>query len=284
MENKPDIYIRKEILDRLQALADACPEEIGGLLIVEPREGKLTITDFLLPIQEVSGASVDIKSADLMRLVAEKTRETGNRDLDTKIRGCWHSHVNMSVNHSGIDAAMLREWLGDGNVPYVVELLLNKKREYGCHLEITTPITARIECELYLADDTVYVEWAKAEIEAKIKKPVSTPTTLSQYYNPYNYGTGYWTRREEPEHLKGLHVGDKDEKYEILTIFPDTGLVTARNLKTLSTEYFYKNPFNPLAPNDKPRRDKDGNEVKNEIQNAIVTNVNAFVAGVDLSD
>jgi proteasome lid subunit RPN8/RPN11 len=92
------VYFNPSLLIKLDILSSEYDSEIGGYLTGEVKNGKIILTDLLLPSQIVSSTSVTINPKDQIELLKKYGHEKCK-----KIIGHWHSHARMGCFWSGTD-------------------------------------------------------------------------------------------------------------------------------------------------------------------------------------
>ena len=128
--NEPTIYFTREAWVKQCHLVAKCPMEVGWFALVDYDEtdNSFTITELVIPNQEVTHAETDIGKEDLadaaMELI-EAGKDTG------KMYAWFHSHVDMGVSPSAQDEYQVEDFLEDlddqPEVPAFIRGIQNKK-------------------------------------------------------------------------------------------------------------------------------------------------------------
>lgn len=252
--SKPIVRINLDVWDKIRALTDAAEGEIGGFLLIGD-DG--IIYDVVVPIQDVSAASVDVDSKDVVAAVDAKSAELGGADIDAKIRGSWHSHANMSAFHSSTDINMFTKWLlGSSDMPFLIELVTSKNHNHFLAVEFNHPFKFKIESELsviYPSSDLS--EWAKGIVKEKIKAKNYQTTVMYRgpNYCGEEYGDSwneYYARQSEAakrntavnDANKDIQIGDTDGKNRVVGK-RDDGFLTVFNVETKIKSFTFTSPF-----------------------------------------
>ena len=183
---EPTIYFTREAWVKQCHLVDKCPMEVGWFALVDYNEefNSFTITELVIPCQEVTAAETDIGKEDL----ADAAIELIEAGKDTSKMYAWfHSHVNMTVSPSGQDEFQVEDFLEDladqPEVPAFIRGIQNKAGDLKLDVYYIQHGIAYQNVEFYVIHDDD-PQWHK-DIEAEILTKVTTRT-----YNTYNYGSG----------------------------------------------------------------------------------------------
>ena len=190
------INIEKKILDKIEVIVEHFDKEFGGLLVGEVKDGDIVINNIIFPKQEVSGASVDIDSKDLIQ-----TRKQ-YKDIWGNILGFWHSHLSMGTFWSGTRGN--NNCNGDEQHIHIIShakefsvFIVSSKHngdfDHRVRLEITKPFKMSLDnLTLYVIDDAK--ESIKEEVLKEVKSCIKeeprqivekvSNSSLNKYFNP----------------------------------------------------------------------------------------------------
>ena len=130
------INITSEAASKIFAYTRAVKAEIGGLLLVDDKNGVATITDAMLYKQKAhcSGVEIDSKGlANQLHQIALKEPEK----LE-KIKGWWHSHYNFGLHWSGVDDACFSNF--SRVCPVVYGIVVNQAGDAKVRVDMKTEI------------------------------------------------------------------------------------------------------------------------------------------------
>jgi hypothetical protein len=123
------IYFTREAWVKQCHLVHKCDKEVGWFALVDYDEeaNSFTITELVIPCQEVTAAETDIGKEDL----ADAAMELIEAGKDTSKMYAWfHSHVNMGVSPSAQDEYQVEDFLEDladqPEVPAFIRGIQNK--------------------------------------------------------------------------------------------------------------------------------------------------------------
>lgn len=165
---KPEIYIDKKELAKIQWYVDRCDKEISGLgKLIKQEDGSLFINKIYLLEQECTGTSTDLDEEAVAKLLFEAKDDKG------QMLFWWHSHVNMDVFWSGTDMDTIEELGGQG---MIVASVFNKKGEIRTAIykagEGLAPDLFVDEIDLLVESDLSQEEIK--DLEAEYKEKVKT--------------------------------------------------------------------------------------------------------------
>lgn len=140
----PRVCVTPEALQKLRAYVALCPVEINGLGTVVRRGNDFLITDAFLIEQVASPAGVETNKEALGAFIYELVEAGGN---PATLRLQWHSHVDFDVFCSPTDMETLNAYTAD----FMVNLVLNKRGEYHCRLDLYRPFRLGFLVRLYVA-------------------------------------------------------------------------------------------------------------------------------------
>ncbi len=163
----PDVIITSSDLALIQAYIAACEVEINGFAMIDydPAHNRFIVDAPFILKQEATGTYVetdDQAQADF--IVAEMQ---AGRD-GSRMRFQWHSHVHMQAYFSPTDTDNIDRWLGD----WLVSLVMNKRGEYQCRLDVFKPIRYSLELPLQ-----VVLSPPPAAEQDRVRKEVASKVT-----------------------------------------------------------------------------------------------------------
>ncbi len=141
-EVKGDITLSIEeqpYIEMMQYAHEFSPNECSGVGLVEKvdfNDGSVifNVTKVFLPLQHNTGASTDIEDDELNKLNTDLVNDGEDTSL---LKFHWHSHVDMSVFHSGTDDENYDEMqTGD----YAVSLVVNKNYDMLGSVHLYNPL------------------------------------------------------------------------------------------------------------------------------------------------
>jgi hypothetical protein len=189
---EPEIYFTREAWVKQCHLVKMCNKEVGWFAMVDYDEtdNSFTITELVIPCQEVTAAETDIGKEDL----ADAAMELIEQGKDTsKLYAWFHSHVNMGVTPSGQDEYQVEDYLEDladqPEVPAFIRGIQNKAGNLKLDVYYIQHGVAYQNVDFYVIHDDD-PQWL-VDIESEIKNKVTERTY--QYYNGYGggrYNTG----------------------------------------------------------------------------------------------
>lgn len=163
------IHITFEAKRKLELYTEAVTGEISGLGLVEKRNGEFWIEDVYIFKQESTIGDTDLNPDAIAEFLNEMI--VAGKD-PAKLKLWWHSHGSMGAFWSGTDTATMGKF-GNG---WMLSLVVNKRGEYKCRLDIYDPIhiyLENVEMETHLP---MASEELRKRIEAEVKEKVSTRT------------------------------------------------------------------------------------------------------------
>ena len=174
----PKIRIEAKVWEKLLAYIQACPQEVGGLGVVEQRLNTLVVTDIFLLEQKVTAATTDLNNGAIARFVADWVRR--GRNIGT-LRLWWHSHATMNVFWSSTDLATIKD-LADGG--WLLAIVGNHKGETRARLQLGGEVGVAIDdlpIDVYTTVSEEARSLAKAEVGAKVR---TSRTFLGSFREP----------------------------------------------------------------------------------------------------
>lgn len=183
---QPEIYFTREAWVKQCHLVKMCSKEVGwfGLVDYDEQENVFTITELVIPCQEVTSAETNIGKEDLadaaMELI-EQGKDTG------KLYAWFHSHVNMGVSPSPQDEYQVEDYLEDladqPEVPAFIRGIQNKAGDLKLDVYFIQHGVAYQNVDFYVVHDDD-PQWL-VDIESEIKLKVTE--RKYSYYNDYGY-------------------------------------------------------------------------------------------------
>jgi proteasome lid subunit RPN8/RPN11 len=173
------VYIRAKALQVVKYLIAKATKEISFLGTVEETDWGPVITEVFLPKQKNTGVHTDMDDAAVMNLMIELAQEGKGRE--GMLRAWIHSHVDMPCNWSDMDTDTMRKLK---NPKYSVSIVMNKKGEYRCRIDIYEPY--------HISMDEVPLEvWIpKYDVKADCDRLFDQNVDEKYVYQPVTHG-GY---------------------------------------------------------------------------------------------
>lgn len=247
------IVINDEAWEKILAYVDLIDKEIAAFGYIEPHEsGYMYVKDVFLVPQEVSGSEVDFTSEGLNYAV-EKSIED---DCPEQLRFLMHSHVNMGAFWSDTDEQMI-EKLGSTGAPWFVNVVMNKKGEHKCRLDLfETGVPGlghvrNIELAVMPEGALAINESAMKEIDKFVKvqkpkfmQPNNKNNKNNKGYNKNNKGSKkHPPKSESTEMVKWSNSwsyddDENDEAFELYFEAIQKGWIIAEDAS--GTSYFYE--------------------------------------------
>ena len=188
--SEPSIYFTREAWVKQCHLVDKCNKEVGWFALVDydEKDNSFTITELVIPCQEVTAAETNIGKEDL----ADAAMELIEQGKDTsKLYAWFHSHVNMGVSPSGQDEYQVEDYLEDladqPEVPAFIRGIQNKAGDLKLDVYYIQHGVAYQNVDFYVIHDDD-PQWL-VDIEAEIKAKVSE--RKYQTYSGYGGGRYY---------------------------------------------------------------------------------------------
>lgn len=263
-EVKTDIALTIEAepyIEMMQYAHEFSPKECSGVGLVE----RIDYTDdsvvfnvkkVYLPLQKNTSVATDISDEELNKLNTQLVEDGEDTRL---LKFHWHSHVDMSVFHSGTDTDNYDEMkTGD----YAISLVVNKRYEMLGSVHLYEPLRINVlDVEVLPPEDIDLSEYVlpkdlRKKIEANVKKVQDyeevealkeVPTTYPTYAGSrswydddyYGYGNGkysgtsYGIGLDHDKEFYTLLV--QGEKAGLIRLLYDTDNVTITGYVNLST-------------------------------------------------
>ncbi len=135
----PRIFIAAQAFQRLKLYTDLCPFEVGGLGMVENREGDLFVTSISLIRQRASDADTELDPEAVADHLLGILRQAG--DLSA-VRLWWHSHAESQIFWSKTD----EETIESLRIDPLLSIVGNKRYEFRCRLDLFSPDRTTLDC------------------------------------------------------------------------------------------------------------------------------------------
>ena len=171
---EPDIFFTREAWVKQCHLVQTCSKEVGWFALVDhnAEANSFTITELVIPNQEVTAAETDIGKEDL----ADAAMELIEAGKDTSKMYAWfHSHVNMGVTPSTQDEYQVEDFLEDlmdqPEIPAFIRGIQNKKGELKLDVYYVRHGVAYQNVDFYVIHDDD-PQWLK-DIEDEVKNKVT---------------------------------------------------------------------------------------------------------------
>lgn len=180
------------------------PDECSGTGLVERIDNhdgsvEFNVTKVYLPNQNNTAGTTDIEDEEMAKI---NTQVVIDGDDPVLHKFHWHSHVDMSVFHSGTDDENYNEMqTGD----YAVSLVVNKKYDMLGSVHLYKPLrinvlNINVEPPEYVdLDDKTYqipndlLKKLHKKVQAVKKWEIDNPPVQNNYkYNQYNHGRNAW--------------------------------------------------------------------------------------------
>lgn len=172
-----DITIDRRAMERMYLLSAVAKEEISWLFEVEVTPSGLYIPDriHVFP-QECTGVSTDFNMDQALPMLMAMPKE----QYLLANRGHGHSHVNMPPSPSGTDIDNIMSFGAQG-FPWIVSIIVNKRREYTARYDVFQPIHLFSAVTLMSTQPTY--PGLREEVEAEIAEKVKNLPKVVQGLN-----------------------------------------------------------------------------------------------------
>jgi hypothetical protein len=161
------LLIEEAAYQKIRAYTDLCPNEISGLGKVRVEHGDFIVSDVAIFEQKVSAAHSTIEPAALAKFQDERVK-AGESMREWKL--WWHSHAEMGVFFSKTDTDTID---GSTEFPWLVSLVVNKKRESEARIDVFEPVHMFMELDVEIiseANDEIK-KLCEADIKEKVEHP-----------------------------------------------------------------------------------------------------------------
>ena len=175
----PVICVTLEARRAMDAYIRLCDDEISGLGWVSKKGNDFCVEKADLFKQEVTGASTEL-SSDALHTFAYEAAKAG-RSL-AKVKGWWHSHVDMDTEWSFQDWETI-ENLGKMGADWFVSIVGNKSGKYNARLDVFKPVRwsfLDLDLRVLIPEDKTLDGAISAEISEKVSYPSFFPKLRRQ--------------------------------------------------------------------------------------------------------
>lgn len=229
---EPTIYFTREAWVKQCHLVSKCTKEVGWFALVDYDEmyNTFTITELVIPNQEVTSAETDIGKENLADAAMELIEQ--GKDI-SKMFAWFHSHVNMGVSPSAQDEYQVEDFLEDladqPEVPAFIRGIQNKQGDLKLDVYYIQHGIAYQNVDFFVDhdDDPKWLTDIEGEIKAKVKErvytynqqnngfrggrhqPTKSASVSTRYNQQYSYN-GYENTYDDP-----FYFDDYDEFSEV---------------------------------------------------------------------
>lgn len=202
----PNVNLTSQYLSDIEALLEGGPRtEFGWFCLVDYDQASHTFTldSLLLPDQEVSSSTCELSPESLARIQTGLFKEdnaAGIKPSDrgfrmNKMRGWFHSHVDMAVTPSSQDDAQVESFGKNNKWPYAIRGIVNLKMEMKIDVFWFERFTHFTDVPWQVVSDQAAVTRWSALAKERIK-PLARETGLFNYadrLSDWQYGAGSWS-------------------------------------------------------------------------------------------
>lgn len=177
------IHLNEESWNKINDYTRLMPTEIACMGYATLKDGDVNVSELFLVPQDVSSASVDFLEKGFPWAVAKAIEE----DRVNELRFIWHSHCNFNAFFSSIDEDMVEKVRDSGPIPWLANLVLNKKGETHAQIDyfrgdhelfdFTGHVTVDLDLKVDGVDDRDDLRMEEIESLVERKKYVSTTKT-----------------------------------------------------------------------------------------------------------
>jgi len=183
--NKPKIYIKPDVYDRMEALYDIAEnnEFLMFLWTELDNNCNIVVKDAYLPYQWVNGTHCEVTEdghIDLTKLGVEKF---------TSISGIFHSHNTMESFLSSSDHKFLDSIISD-NMEYFISIVVGKTG-FNATIRMLKPFNTNIEAEVVILRDEELFASCKKEFAEKVEIREYKLPKYTKGFLSYNYDDVY---------------------------------------------------------------------------------------------
>lgn len=217
------LILPQHIHDQIFDYVDLIDAEIGMFGYVTMTDDvDFVVDEVFLVEQEVTGSTVDFMDSGLAFAIEKAAKDDRLEDL---LFSC-HSHVNMGVFWSQTDEDMI-EGMNNGMTPYLVSLVVNKKRETKQRVDFFNPggplgkFTKQATYDLDFQVDREVPKEREEEVKRLVKRrPIQTgwtpvaPRTLPAREPVVK--TGWSDEWDEPINSAQMNWWDNDDIWDAL--------------------------------------------------------------------
>ena len=161
---KSKIFLTLETFKKIRFFTDLAEGEVSGLGKVERSGNDFIITDVYCLKQYNTGASTELDSEDIAKLLCRLYEKKEDVSL---LKFWWHSHANFGAFWSGTDTHTISEFAASNS--YLISLVTNKNGDILARLDIFNPIECtfdNVELDVMIdAKDAALKEECQKELE-----------------------------------------------------------------------------------------------------------------------
>lgn len=219
--NKPIIYIDREIYNKIKYICDNVEIEVSGFGILESKN-PLKITDFVIIKQESTIGTTDMDDDAIADFVEDWT-EVGWQPW--QLQRAWiHTHPSGVTNPSSVDMDTFKRCLGTGD--FGIMIIFVKSGEIICNIHINSPIEVIIPAKLEVREKA-YQSWID-EVNTKVSKKKSP---VISYFPTVHGHTGYGQNFFNQKKCKTKKITGKDISTKGIEALED--MIQKRKIKEL---------------------------------------------------
>jgi hypothetical protein len=189
-EIQPILFFEPKTFQKLWNYTIFCDTEISGMGLVRELSPNIFLCyDIKIYQQTCSPVMTKIESEELAKCYTQLVRRGKGQEKDMNL--WWHSHNTMGVFWSPRDRSEISEWSNSG---YGISLVVNKRMEYLCRVDIFKPLQIiipdiKIEQKTIEEYDEILAEKCKKEVKNKVnylwKSKIKTDTLDKVMYLPH---------------------------------------------------------------------------------------------------
>jgi hypothetical protein len=162
--NFPEIIIKNDVYNKINAYADLCSNEISALGSVHINNNNILIDDIYLFEQSVSGSSTVLSPESISKFMCDYIRK--GKD-PSALKFWWHSHVNMETFWSGTDTNTINGYSSD----WMISMVSNKRGDFKIRFDIHTPFRMYVDnLQFTVGYDKSFNPTIQKEIDMKVKR------------------------------------------------------------------------------------------------------------------
>lgn len=165
------ILLTQDVRIKQERLVANCDKEVMWVGLVDQVEAGgynyLRVYDILVPRQVVTGSSVEWEGSmnDLLLEMVEQ----GRGDEIECMKYFGHSHVDMSVFHSGTDMKQVWSYAEVAELDWFISAVYNKKNECTHRLDMFRPFRMHVnECKVVNLTPPALNTWAKDQLAKNV--------------------------------------------------------------------------------------------------------------------
>jgi hypothetical protein len=162
------VAIPADIRRRLDLYISQCKYEISGLGTIEPRNGRLEVTEIYLLDQVVSSGDTELTKEAVTAFLVE----AAGKEIDlSKVRLWWHSHATLSTFWSPTDEVAINSF---DSSPWFVSIVGNHAGDYLARVDFFPQELVPVRLAQKATLQTIYpqgeLDSVRGEIEARVSK------------------------------------------------------------------------------------------------------------------